>query len=720
MKIARYNPASDIGTVNLKRQNSKPGLKNNQVFDCFKNFPAINYQRADIFVMPKSISFMGRIVHIVDGGNHATNMKHFANAISNDMDIEMHNVEVNSEDKNIKQLKSLEQELRNLNSRPSNKEKPFEEEYVAIPALASVAILNIQDQYNAIMHDNKKFTPQNIKANKPKLLEFLKKIYENPNGYRRYINYMDGRKQGIEYTYGVIQEINKLKEKGARVYIPSGHPQDETLKWMAGQRGLKPELYHYIATGEDVGGKVNAMCREIKNNKWYDFNLLSLSNAEVVGIKGTSGARDYMFAAYDACITDGERGVYNFSPVRQGGNLVGYSYTDTVTNEYPYSEFPANDEVENLVKFVGKSLYSVLATKEETDELRKAVTAGYETSECADKLYKIEDIFSIDEIRKQKIDIQGRYVDKSLKLFFDTNKRGQVIFPKCDCEGSGKPSVLPMWGSCFALFNAIAREIKLDEANKKAWENHKIEYGHDLKFVSNIDSRIDTLNEMLEKASNEGNLIDIERLANRIIELNEIKFRYTPVICADNKTYKPTLNASDTDKLYDLLITSLFKQEKYNEAKGVANKHINILCRRFNERYSNIPTEKIKEYNENKTFIEKLNRKEEAEYKAELEKWNNSYLRRLFFKKPRPPYVNSYNKSADKDLALELLDKIRDKYSFVADICKNQGEKYSAEVCSAVVHDFKYYMPRIKDVIQRRVDNIEYIGDLYPEIKEEK
>ena len=80
-----------------------------------------------------TISFCGYPVHIVDGGNHATNMQHFANAISNNMDIEMYDVEVNPQDANMKQLKSLELELKILNAEhPKFKNN----EYVAVPALA--------------------------------------------------------------------------------------------------------------------------------------------------------------------------------------------------------------------------------------------------------------------------------------------------------------------------------------------------------------------------------------------------------------------------------------------------------------------------------------------------------------------------------------------------------------------------------------------------------
>ncbi len=100
MKIAELYFAKSSVNTNLNKQRRKLDRNYGQVFNYTSIPTAKNYNKASIFIMPKSISFMGHTVHIVDGGNHATNMQHFANAISDDMDIKMHNVEVNSKDKN--------------------------------------------------------------------------------------------------------------------------------------------------------------------------------------------------------------------------------------------------------------------------------------------------------------------------------------------------------------------------------------------------------------------------------------------------------------------------------------------------------------------------------------------------------------------------------------------------------------------------------------------
>jgi hypothetical protein len=109
-----------------------------------------------------------------------------------------------------------------------------------------------------------------------------------------------------------------------------------------------------------------------------------------------------MFAAYDTCITDGERGVYNFSPVRKNGELTGYSYHDTVTNEYPFEKFPANDEIANIVKFVGINAEDVIASHYETKMFLESMAKNKDLTEFENKLYSVSDIFSPKTIKEQK------------------------------------------------------------------------------------------------------------------------------------------------------------------------------------------------------------------------------------------------------------------------------------------------------------------------------
>ncbi len=649
----------------------------------FINFPYI------------TISFCGYPVHIVDGGNHATNMQHFAKAVSNDIEIQMYDVEVNQHDANMKQLRSLEMQLKNLNSEHP---KFLDNDYIAVPALASVPLLNLQDQYNRIMNDDKVFTSENLKANKRNLLKFLKIIYENPNKYRQYINYMDNNRQGIEYTYGVIREINKAKAHGAKIYIPSGHPQDSTLKWLAAQRGFKPELYNYIATGVDEGNVIQNMSGEIKNNNWYDFNLLSLSEANVVGVKGTTGAQDYMFAAYDSCVTDGARGVYNFSPVRDGDKLVGYSYTDTKTNEYPYEEFPANLEIANLTKFVGKNIDSVVAGKEEIEELKRALKYN-NTDSCADKLYPVPAIFSKDEIIAKKINLQGDYVDKTLTLYFRKNKDNKVIFPKCDCEGSGKPSVLSMWGSCFSVFNAIARDINN--------QNRQYPFIKDGKCAfSDLDTHKKIVEKTLERGIKSGVYKDAEQAFNYAIQLN--------------KAFEASYNLELLDyRPYQLLGDLHFQHKNFDYAASCYNNAINILSKKILEQVNeNSISEVRKDYN---SYINELALSESYNHQVKVYNSKNIFSK-FFAEKPvKPEHYYDY-----KDLYYDnyvfyntLIKPCANMYKRLHAICSSKHEFYPAEVCEQAYYDILRCTDRGQDVMKLRSEGVLYIGDLYNEIRRE-
>lgn len=663
------------------RSNSVPFFKTapykNDIF--IKNNLSLNNNLST----PRQVSFMGKTVHIVDGGNHATNMQHFFSAIDKSSETKMHTVRTNPKDDNIKQLESLEEQLRLLN------QTTVEGEYIAIPALASVPILNIQDQYNAVMDENIHLTPENMKSHKKGLLSFLKKLYDSPSSYRRYISYMDPNGQGIEHTYGVIQQINALKEKGANVYVPSGHPQDETLKWMAGQRGLKPELYHFIATGEDVNGSVQKMHDEIKNNEWYDFNLLSLSNANIVGVKGAKGAQDYMFAAYDSCITDGQRGVYNFSPVRRNGDVIGYSYTDTITNEYPYEEFPANWQVENIIKFVGQRLNLVVADEKEIEELQNAIKKGTPTKDCADRLYPVEAVFSKDEIKSKKINLQGDYVNRDLDLFFRINRQGQVIFPKCDCEGSGKPSVLSMWGSCFAVFNAIARDINAEENNLS-------------KDIDFHNKKMDNLiNGGLFWGANGGDKQAEDYFNNAILTDETFAKKHGEYF----KDYRPHYYLGNLH----------FKNQKYDYASACYNNGINILSNYLiNHKQTTLYqiVEGERSYNNSKQRSEMYDRQI-------MEFYNKPLLQRLFGESPQKPL--NYNKYKDEYLKYHkmyetFIPALSDMFEKLSVICEEKGEHYPAEICSLAALDIKNGTQRGTEILRKRAEGVQFIGDLYENI----
>ena len=631
-----------------------------------------------------TIAFLGHIVHIVDAGAHADYMMHFANAVNKDMDLEMHYSEENDSYEGVKQLKSLEAELRCLNL----SRKSLKDEYVAVPALASVPILNLADQYKKVMGKSIKLTPENIKAHKKELLAFLKEIYEHPDKHRKCINDMDSAKQEIEYTYGVIQQINLLKQKGAKVYVPSGHPHANTLKWAANKDGVKEELYHYIATGQDSKNVINVIHKDIKDKNWYDFNLLSLSEANIVGVKGTSGAQDYMFAAYDACITDGARGVYNLSPVRTDkGKIIGYSFTDTTTVEYPLDEFPKSDKIQNISPFVGKKLKDVLATSKELSALQRCVIYGYDTEDCADKLYPVNQVIDQDRIKKEKINLQGEYTDKSLKLFFSVNKNGEVIFPKCDCEGSGKPSVYSMWGSCFAVFNAISRDINS--------ENNIITKDYE-KHIKELNSIIDKGRYNIQN----GNIDEAKRVLDYAIYADRAFHNINPEYKMD---YTP----------YYLLGNIFYNSGNYSMASAHYNNAIN-LASEYIVKKEGLSLDKIRMNDE--MYVESISARND--YKQKIAIYNKkSFWGKLFASVPERPW--NYDLFTDEDIkkghrlqCIQVANMI-EMYEKLSNICEYRGETYPAKICRKAAACIKEHTYTGEQILQRRSDGVQYIGDLF-------
>lgn len=75
------------------------------------------------------------------------------------------------------------------------------------------------------------------------------------------------------------------------------------------------------------------------------------------------------------------------------------------------------------------------------------------------KIYSMKEVLSPEEIERGKLDYLGKYISADKKHIFDINSKDEVLFQKCNCEGSERPSVVSMWGSCFATFNKIKEDI---------------------------------------------------------------------------------------------------------------------------------------------------------------------------------------------------------------------------------------------------------------------
>lgn len=634
------------------------------------------------------VSFMGYSVHIVDGGNHAKNMTYFANSLTDKWDIYNKEVETNRRDPNVKQLENLEWKLKELNfANDLSYDEYHDFAYVALPVLATVPLQNLQDQMKAVTGKDIHLTPQNVKTKKNEIIQFLKMLYDHPEQYRKYIDYMDPMGQGIEKTYGVIYQINKINAKpNTKVLVPAGHPEYASIKWITEQRNLKPELHNYIATNEDVNYVIHNVQDEIKNNGWYDFNLLSLSDADVVNLKNEAD-ENYIYSAYDSCITNGGRGVYNFSPVRdENGNLKGYGYHNEQTADYPFEEFPANDEVQNIARFVGRPLDEVLADEKTTQAFKDAVWNNESREPFADKLFKVEDIFPQHERDYNKMSLKGDYIDSSLNLFFRKNNNGQVIFPACDCEGSGRPSVLSMWGSCFSIFNAIKDDINLKERfNERGYFNEET-------LKTKHPQEINLLLKESEKMLENKNYTEAEHILRYAAELEKT---------AGLHGHKPL----------EALGNLYLMQNDYIKAEDCFNSALNELSRHIITKINSINKDlTLAECSTYKNRFENL-QNQHMEYIHEKQRYDNlGAIQKMFSTEPqKPEQAEKYRQYAlIYDMALEAGQIFRK----LADICEKKGEDYPTFACNWAADMMQYPSEGVCfDIIKRRADNNTYLGD---------
>ena len=390
------------------------------------------------------INFRSKYIQILDAGKHMNDLSATLQEglIGEDVKIEKVHVELNKQDNTRKQMDSVN---KNLEKILKSEKLP---DYVVLPFSMSVDILNLNDQYERVMGEKFTFTPENVNYNKDKMMNFLLKIKNYPNTYSDYIGYMDPIGQGIEKTYDVIQNINKLVSKGVKVYIPAGQPNDMSMKWAIGRDNLKPEFYYYLSKNKDVDGKITYLKNDIADKNWYKLNLLCFSDAENVGTLNYRGDK-FIYSAYDTNVTQYKKGTYNLYPIRKwNGEIKGYSY-------YGRENIALNNidlKNEKLKEFVGKDISSVLASDSEHFDY------NYSGKKNPHKLYKTDKIDYLSNLPKKNL--MGEYVDSTLKLFFDTNTAGEVIFNKTNIEGSERPSVFGMWGSCFSAVTAVIDDIK--------------------------------------------------------------------------------------------------------------------------------------------------------------------------------------------------------------------------------------------------------------------
>lgn len=660
--------------------------------------PVKHNSSPDIFVKTASspvaqnnlnpLSFMGYSVHILDGGEHRKNMNYFANSISDKWDLYNKEVETNYRDNNVKQLESLEWKLKELNFEHNlSYDKYHNAAYVAIPVFANVPLQNLEAQMNAVTGSNTHLTPQNIRTKKDEVLNFLKLIYENPNEYRQYINYMDPQGQGIEKTYGIIYQINQIAKKpDTKVYIPASEPEFASIKWLTEQRGLSPELTNYIATRKDTDNIISNIKNEIKDNGWYDFNLLALSDAQVVNLKDVNGEDDYIYSAYDASIKDGARGVYNFSPVRdENGEIKGYSFHNETRVDYPFEEFPGNKDIEIVAKFAGQNAQDVIADSETTQSFKNAVWNNQNTEAFADKLFSVEDIYPQSERDIEKMSLKGDYIDSTLQHFFRVNDEGKIIHPASDCEGSGRPGVWTMWGSCFSMFNAIKNDIELKERfNERGYfDEEKLK----TKFPEEITKLLNE-SEVLIK----NNKIDLAK--NVLIYAIELEktaglHGFRPLEALGD-LYNQQGDLKNAEKYYNSALNELARQV-LAKLDNNGNPYSLSDCRDFKQEF-----EQLQEEN-----LYYINNKNEYD--------NQNFLTKMFLQEPKKPqnpehlrkFVDIYNTTLEAERLFRKL----------AENCEQRNEDYPAFACNWAADMMVNPDRTTQEILERRADNNYDLGD---------
>ncbi len=656
MKISAVCVPKTQQKYQTKQIVSKPYIKNNS--DCFVRTNPISPSY-------KTVSFMGKDVHILDGGEHACDMVHFAKAISSDMDVNLHNIETNYKEPSIKQFDSLLNELNSVS-------KLGKDCYVAMPCALFLSLQNLQDQVNVINGSNIKLTPQNVKSYKPEIMKMLKQIKDNPSRYSNEIGYMDPLNQGIKHTYDIINKLDKMAEDGYKIYIPSGHPEHQTLKWLSGEKNKKTELYHYIATGKDIDDSVKTMRSYIQNQGWYDFNILALSNAHIVNLTYKDG-NDFLYGAYDSCVTDDAPGVYNLSPVRQNGQVVGYSFTDQKTSQYPKSEFPDLASVENISKFVGMKLTDVLATKSETEEYKNNTSSR----KFENKLFKIEDVFTPYQIKTNKLELKGKYTDYSNKLFFDVNKDGQVIFQNCNCERSDRPSVKSMWGSCFAVFSAIKEDI---EKNKPK-ETPKVQNNQPIQ-----QPQIEPIKDKTGPGAN-----------------YKIGIEVPSVVIEDEKMASLLSKA----KVAEMIGNPQEAEYWYNNAVNSLSESALYYLRVYKDNEKDL---KVIKNGYNKYLKAE---KEMHDYKVAREKYDKSgFIAQLFLPIPDGPSEYSYKYLEDKKIYDHIIG-LSHLFNKLGDLCVKKDEYEPAgRVCYEASKHLTDCDEIAYKIISRRAQNDIYLGDI--------
>ncbi|PWL77427.1 hypothetical protein DBY21_04950 [Candidatus Gastranaerophilales bacterium] len=196
------------------------------------------------------------------------------------------------------------------------------------------------------------------------------------------------------------------------------------------------------------------------------------------------------------------------------------------------------------------------------------------------KLYPVWKLFDENELREKKIFAKGDFVDYKLQNFFRRNGDYKIIYPKGDCENSGRPSVKAMWGSSYSILSAIKRDI-----DKRRIKDN-------LKAYNNLSLNSAILN-LLSNASDQrniGNLNDAVKYLSKAVEYIDMD-GFSPNNSMHMKAYKDLANLK-------------FELGNYDEANGLYNFYLNNVCKNYRLSFSE--SDKDKYINEIQRLFHRL------------------------------------------------------------------------------------------------------------------
>jgi hypothetical protein len=438
-----------------------------------------------------------RLIDGVDGeqqpASHARVMKQFVQALVKPSQLGSFQL-LGIPDAMGKDMGNIYEQVKRLNT---DKAAGKSVDYILLPAGLFVAVNKFSKALSREGLLNQKLTPETLYKAEPVFMAWAQRVAEDPQARAKALKILYGDEntdpQNIGALYPLVQELNKASEQGIKVLMIGGNFRNLEFRDEARQQGLMPELYDTLSSGKDRTGQIGALReRLITQNSWDELNLLSFAKIETVSIDNPD-EHPYFFSTRNDLNTTSARGAFNLAPIRdpESRSVVGYSFTRAgkkpdVTPESFWGsegEFWGVRRPERLEQFLGLPIESCLASPQEHAKMRRIVRRAPEErtpreqaflTKMDDKLFRIRDIYPPERIQKQKLDLLGDYIDARGELVLKTNRYGEIIFSKFDCEASepDRPSCFPLYGTCFGIVQALSDDISKRQA-EEAYRSRK-------------------------------------------------------------------------------------------------------------------------------------------------------------------------------------------------------------------------------------------------------